>query len=302
MEKKVIVIGAGPAGVSAALYLRRAGIPVQVVYKDSGALAKAEKIENYYGFPGGIAGKELFARGIEGAQKIGVDFLQGEVMQLGFGTNFDGYTVEGQDAEGKDFSLETPSLVLAAGGERKTLTVPGVKEFEGKGVSYCAICDAFFYRGKDVAVVGAGEYALHEAEALLPHAAAVHVLTDGAEPLADFPPELLLNKEKIAALEGEAGRLSHVRFADGSLLPISGVFLALGTAGSTALAKKMGILLENNHIKTDDNQATNVPGVFAAGDATGGLLQVAKAVYEGAKAGLGAVQYLREKFPANGAF
>ena len=291
MEQKqdIIIIGAGPAGVSAALYARRAGLNVTVVTKGAGALAKTEGIENYYGFPEPITGAELERRGIEGAKRLGVTFHAGEVMQLGFNDTFDGYKVEGAD-----FALEAPSVILAAGASRVTLRVPGIRELEGKGVSYCAVCDAFFYRQKRVAVIGAGAYALHEAETLAPHASEVYILTNGAEPEVAFPETMTVHKEKIAAIGGDE-RVTGVRFADGTALPIDGVFLAIGTAGSTALARKMGILLDGANVKVDDDMATNVPGIYAAGDCTGGLLQVAKAVYEGAKAGLSAVKYVRGK-------
>ena len=210
-------------------------------------------------------------------------------MQLGFNDAFNGYKVEGAD-----FTLEAPSVILAAGASRTTLNVPGRKELEGRGVSYCAVCDAFFYRQKRVAVIGAGAYALHEADVLAPHASEVHILTNGESPQAAFPETMTVHTEKIAAIEG-GSRVTGVRFADGTTLPIDGVFLAIGTAGSTALARKMGILLDGANIKVDETMATNVPGIFAAGDCTGGLLQVAKAVYEGAKAGLSAVKYVRSK-------
>ncbi|MCI6086723.1 NAD(P)/FAD-dependent oxidoreductase [Selenomonas sp.] len=295
MEQQLIIIGAGPAGISAALYARRAGLAVTVVTKGPGALAKAEGIENYYGFTEPVTGAELEQRGIEGAKRLGVQFVTGEVLQIGFNDTFDGYKVEGAD-----FTLEAPSLVLAAGAARQTLAVPGLKEYEGKGVSYCAVCDAFFYRQKRVAVIGAGAYALHEAEALAPHAREVHILTNGEPPQAAFPADMIVHTGKIAAIVGDE-RVAGVQFADGSAeneLAVDGVFLAIGTAGSTALARKLGILLDGANIKADDTMATNVPGVFAAGDCTGGLLQVAKAVYEGAKAGLAAVKYVRAKAKA----
>lgn len=289
MEKKLIVIGAGPAGVSAALYARRAGLAVTVVTKGPGALAKAEGIENYYGLAEPVTGAELEQRGIAGAKRIGVQFVTGEVLQIGFNDTFDGYKVEGDG-----FTMEAPSLVLAAGATRKTLSVPGVQAFEGKGVSYCAVCDAFFYRQKRVAVIGAGAYALHEAEALAPHASEVHILTNSEPLAATFPEQMIVHPQKITAIIGD-DRVTGVQFADGTSLPIDGVFLAIGTAGSTALARKLGILLDGAKIKVNEAMATNVPGVFAAGDCTGGLLQVAKAVYEGAKAGLAAVKYVRGK-------
>ena len=289
MEQQLIIIGAGPAGISAALYARRAGLAVTVVTKGPGALAKAEGIENYYGFTEPVTGAELEQRGIEGAKRLGVQFVTGEVLQIGFNDTFDGYKVEGAD-----FTLEAPSLVLAAGAARQTLAVPGLKEYEGKGVSYCAVCDAFFYRQKRVAVIGAGAYALHEAEALVSHASEVHILANGAASQAAFPENMIVRTDPIAAIVGDE-RVTGVQFADGTTLALDGVFLAIGTAGSTALARKLGILLDGANIKVNEMMATNVPGVFAAGDCTGGLLQVAKAVYEGAKAGLAAVKYVREK-------
>ena len=289
MEQQLIIIGAGPAGISAALYARRAGLAVTVVTKGPGALAKAEGIENYYGFPEPVTGAELEQRGIEGAKRLGVQLVTGEVLQIGFNDTFDGYKVEGAD-----FTLEAPSLVLAAGAARKTLAVPGITEFEGKGVSYCAVCDAFFYRQKRVAVIGAGAYALHEAEALVSHASEVHILANGAASQAAFPENMIVRTDPIAAIVGDE-RVTGVQFADGTTLALDAVFLAIGTAGSTAFARKLGILLDGANIKVNEMMATNVPGVFAAGDCTGGLLQVAKAVYEGAKAGLAAVKYVREK-------
>lgn len=287
----VVIIGSGPAGVSAALYARRGGAQVTVLSKglELSGLHKAEKIENYYGLAEAVSGTELYQRGIEGAKRIGVEFVEDELLSLMFNDTFTGFTVTGKEHE-----LEATAVIVATGASRKALAVPGVKEFEGKGVSYCAVCDAFFYRGKEVAVVGAGEYAIHEAQALLPHAAKVYLLTNGEEPPAQVPAEITVVHKKITAIAG-GERVEKAVFADGEELPLSGVFMALGTAGSTAIARKIGARLEGNNIKIDAHGATNVPGLFAAGDCTGGLLQIAKAVYQGAEAGLSAVKYLREK-------
>jgi len=288
---RVVVIGSGPAGVSAALYARRGGAEVTVVSRggQTGALAKAHLIENYYGLAEPVSGAELLRRGVAGAQRLGVEFVMDEVLALSFDESFTGFFVEGRQTR-----LAADSVILAAGAARSSLKIPGIREFEGKGVSYCAVCDAYFYRGKTVAVIGAGEYALHEAQALLPHAKRVILLTDGAEPAAAIPAKIEVRTERLAAVAG-GNRVEQVHFVDGSTILAEGVFLALGTAGSTELARKLGIMLEGSHIKTDRHMATNVPGIFAAGDCTGGLLQVAKAVYEGAEAGLAAVKFLREK-------
>lgn len=291
MTTDVLIIGSGPAGVSAALYARRGGLDVTIVTKgiEAGGLAKAEKIENYYGFAEPIEGRELLRRGVEGAKRLGVHIVEDELLALSFNDTFDGFK-----AEAKQHTFEAPAVILSAGAARRTLSVPGIKEFEGKGVSYCAVCDAFFYRGKTVAVVGSGEYALHEAQVLLPHAKKVLLLTNGEQPSVKVPAALELHTEKIAAVEGE-NRVARVLFADGQEISVDGLFLAIGTAGSTELARKIGAFLDGSNIKTDAAQATNVPGLFAAGDCTGGLLQVAKAVYEGSVAGLSALRYVRDK-------
>ena len=288
---KVLIIGAGPAGVSAALYARRGGADVVVLTRgpQTGGLAKAESIENYYGFAEPISGAELARRGVEGAKRLGVTFIEQEVLALSFQDTLSGFL-----AETADQTWEADSVILAAGASRQSLNVPGIREYEGRGVSYCAVCDAFFYRGKTAAVIGAGEYALHEAQVLLPHAAKVMMLTNGAEPAVRIPETIEVHREPVSAVEGEQ-RVRSVRLDDGTALAADGVFLALGTAGSTDLARKIGALTDGSSIRVDEHMATNVPGLFAAGDCTGGLLQIAKAVWQGAEAGLSAIRYLRQK-------
>ena len=281
----VVIIGSGPAGISAALYTARAGVDTTVLTKGPGSLARAEGIENYYGVPGSISGAELERRGIEGAREVGVKFVEAEAVGLTF---TDKLTVETLSGE-----YPADAVILATGASRTAPPVPGLKDLEGRGVSYCATCDAFFYRGKDVAVMGSGEYALHEASALLPLARSVTLLTSGAELTAQFPPEITVRTEKVEAILGQ-DKVSGVRLAGGEELPLDGVFIALGVAGSTALARKMGAEVDGNKIVVDANMMTTIPGLFAAGDCTGGLLQVAKAVYEGAVAGNEAAKALRK--------
>lgn len=281
----IIIIGSGPAGVSAALYTARAGLDTTVLTKGSGALDRAEMIQNYYGFSEPISGAELERRGIEGAKAVGVKFVNTEVVGL---TYTDKLTVE---ARSGDYPAD--AVILATGASRTTPHIAGLNGLEGHGVSYCAACDAFFYRGKDVAVLGNGEYALHEVQALLPVVKSVTLLTNGMPLTAEFPPEVKIYSEKINAILGE-GRVSGVQLDDGTELPLAGVFVALGVAGSTALARKLGAEIEGNRIVTDAQMMTTIPGLYAAGDCTGGLLQVAKAVYEGALAGTEAAKALRK--------
>ena len=156
----IVIVGSGPAGVSAALYAVRAGVQTTVLTKGSGALARAETIENYYGFAQPVSGPELERRSIENARRLGVQFVQTEAVGL---TWTDRLTVETLAG-----AYPADAVILATGASRAVPRIPGLTGLEGHGVSWCAACDAFFYRGKDVAVLGSGEYALHEVQALLP--------------------------------------------------------------------------------------------------------------------------------------
>ena len=288
---RVLVLGAGPAGISAALYARRGGAQVTVVHKGKGtsALSRAELVQNYYGLEEAVPGAELERRGLAGAIALGISLVEDEILALDYGEGFQGFRAV---SPGKTY--EADSVIIAAGTTRKAPKIKGLRELEGHGVSYCAVCDAFLYRGKVTAVLGSGEYALHEAEALLPHAAEVLLLTQGEEAPSRLPSQVKVHKSPITALEG-AERLTGIVLENGDTIAAEGLFVALGTASGSELARKLGVMLAGQDIKTDAHMATNVPGVFAAGDCTGGLLQIAKAVYQGAEAGLSAVKFLREK-------
>ena len=282
----IVIIGSGPAGVSAALYAVRAGVDTTVLTKGPGALDRAEKIENYYGFAEPVSGAELEHRSIANAKRLGVHFVAAEAVGL---TYTDQLTVE---TLAGDYPAD--AVILATGASRSAPALPGLAGLEGHGVSWCAACDAFFYRGKDVAVLGSGEYALHEVQALLPVVKSVALLTNGMPLTAQFPPEVTVYPQKVNAILGEQV-VAGVQLADGQEVPLSGVFVALGVAGSTALARKLGAEVDGSRIVVDRaTMQTTVPGLYAAGDCTGGLLQVAKAVYEGALAGSEAAKALRK--------
>lgn len=296
--ENIVIIGAGPAGISAALYAARGNMNPLVINNGIGALEKAEKIENYYGLEQPLSGKELYERGISQAEALGVRILDAEVLGI---SGFDTFTVK---TTAGDF--DTVSVILATGGKRSAPKIPGLKEFEGRGVSYCAVCDAFFYRGKEVAVVGNGEFALHEAEELRNVTQDVTIYTDGKEPEFSREHPIAVNTMKIQAIEGDdkvSGLLMQSDIAaqdaeapENSFYPADGVFVALGTAGSTEIARQMGAeITDKGNIKTDEEMATTIPGLFAAGDCTGGLLQVSKAVYEGSMAAISAGKYGRHK-------
>lgn len=284
--KKLIIAGAGPAGVSAALYAVRSGITPLVLHKGGGALEKAVKIENYYGLPQPVSGAELYQNGLEQLKSFQVPVMEEELLAVEYDGDYTVHTTE--------HTYHSKTLVLATGAKRNTLALKELKKYEGSGISYCAICDGFFYRGKEVAVLGNGPYALHEAKVLEPLAEKVTILTNGIE--ADFqgetPGDIPVETKKLLSAGGE-GTLSYVELEDGSRLPVSGLFVALGTADSTDIARKLGLVIENNHILIEPDTSTPLPGLYAAGDCTGGMLQIAKAVYEGALAGTKAVKYLK---------
>lgn len=280
-----IIIGSGPAGVSAALYIRRAGFDVTVISSGGGALLKTEKVENYYGFSQPVSGKVLYQNGIDAIKRIGVKVIGGEAVSLSYNKSFTVKTA--------DNSFNADAVLLATGASRLAPPIDGVKEFEGKGVSYCAVCDGFFFRNKDVGVLGSGEYALNEVNELLKLVKSVTVFTNGEKTCVDFPENVQVVTEQISRLSGTK-LLSGVILKNGEEIPISGLFVAYKTAGSSALAKKVGAAAEENKIIVDSLMHTSVKGLFAAGDCTGGLLQISKAVYEGAVAGTEIIKYLKK--------
>ena len=282
----VVIIGGGPAGVSAALYLARANFKVAIVENGPGALARAHKIDNFYG--AALSGPRLYAEGLEQARSLGVAIIQDEVLAVEY---FDSFVLTlKQHTE----PLPAPVLILATGTKNITLNLPGLVELEGKGISYCAVCDGFFFRKKNLAVLGHGPYALHEAEYLRHLAQSVTVLTHGQDDSAAKAAGFATITTPVTAVTG-TGKLETVHFADGSELAVNGLFIALGTADSTDMARKLGAQLEGRFIKVDEDGATNIPGLFAAGDCIGGLKQVAKAVHDGARAGLAAIKFLRRQ-------
>lgn len=274
----VIIIGAGPAGISASLYLKRAKKKILVISKGYGALEKADKIENYYGLKEPISGKELVQNGIWQAKRLGIDMIEDEVTSVEKEEYFVVTTINNQ--------YQAQKVILATGANRKSPNIKGISEYEGKGVSYCAVCDAFFYRNKDVAVLGSGNYAISEANHLKQVANSVTILTNGEEMVENrdgvhFPVEF----EKVREFRGE-NVIEEVEFENHKTKKINGVFVAMGTASSSDLARKMGAIIQNNQIQVNENMQTTIKDLYACGDCTGGLLQINKAVYEGAKAAL----------------
>lgn len=281
----IIIVGAGPAGISAGLYARRANKNVLIIYSGESNLEKAEKIDNYYGFVNGISGKDLYENGIRQAENLGVQVKKEEVLNIEM-------TLDGFAVKTIDNVYEASVCIIATGNKKLRPNIKGIIELEGKGVSYCAICDGFFYRNKNVVVIGNGKYAVSEAKDLENIVQNVKILTDGKEMEADTTFDV--DTRKISQIIGE-DRVEAIKFEDGNTIDVNGVFIALGEAGGSDFAKKLGVILDKDSIKVDENMATNVKGLYSCGNSTGGLLQVSKAVYEGAVAGLSAVKYLNER-------
>ena len=168
----VIIIGAGPAGISASLYTVRRNLKTLIIYKEKSSLEKAPQIENFYGFENGIKGEDLYNIGIRQAKNIGAELLVDEVINIQMEKEkFKVQTLKNE--------FEAKAVILATGNKKSKPNIKKIDEYEGKGISYCAICDGFFYRNKDVAVIGNGDYAISEAMDLQNVVKSITILTNG---------------------------------------------------------------------------------------------------------------------------
>lgn len=282
----VIIIGAGPAGISASLYTQRANLKTLIIYNniEKSALEKANKVSNYYGFEDGIKGKELYEKGIKQAENLGVEVLEEEVTNI--------------KQEEKHFIVQTlkdefnsKTVILATGNKRNKPNIKGIELFEGRGISYCAICDGFFFKNKNVAIIGSGDYAISETMDLQNIVKSITILTNGKD-MPEYRAENVdIITKGIKEVRGEK-RIEEIEFKDNSKMKIDGIFVAQGVAGSTEFARKIGAKVQNEKIVVNENMETNIKGLYACGDCIGGLYQISKAVYEGTKAGLQVINYL----------
>ena len=270
----IAIIGSGPAGVSCALYVARANIPVIVFTNHKSSLLKAKAIENYYG-TGKITGEELYYKGIENLKKLNVPIYEEEVLNIVWQENF--------LIETNKNTYSANSIVLATGTSKKAPNIPNLANLEGKGVSYCATCDGFFFKNKKVAVIGSEEFALHELEYLKNIVSEVTLLTNGKTINCDS--SILKKETPIKKILGES-KVEGILFEDGTSIEVDGIFIANNYPDSNILAKKVGILSIDGEINVNHSMETNIPKVFAFGDAIKGTKQVAKAVHEGMQVAL----------------
>ena len=281
----IMIIGAGPAGISASLYTQRANLKTGIIYSDESALGKTKKIDNYYGFENGISGKELYENGIKQAENLGVSIKKEEVTKIEIIEN--GFLIMTQ----KD-SYKTKVVILATGNKKNKPKIKGIEKFEGRGVSYCAVCDGFFYRNRSIGVIGSGNYAITETNELINIANDITILTNGEQAPEFRADNVTIDTKEIEEIHGDK-KVEEIEFKDHTKLKVDGIFVAQGVAGSTEFAKKLGAFTKQDKIVVNEKMETNIKGLYACGDCTGGLLQVCKAVYEGATAGTQAIQYVR---------
>lgn len=319
-----IIVGAGPAGIQASIYIKRAGMNPIVFYKGESELEKAEKIDNYYGFENGISGKELFEKGIMQATNSGIEIKKEEILNIEMEDNLE-YKVKSEND-----TYQAKAVILATGLKRIVPKIENIEKYINKGVSFCALCDGYFYKGKNVVVIGDGKNAIEEADVLKKVAKSVRILTsseiksiNGTEQkvksitLKNDINECKSNNKESNQEEVNKNKASERQFIecnsilgeknsnstnsnsddsnsnDSNEIQVDGVFIAEGIAGGFEFAKRMGIITKNETIVVNDKMQTNVPGVFACGNITGGLLQVSKAVYEGAEAGINVINYIK---------
>ncbi|WP_460997645.1 thioredoxin-disulfide reductase [Trueperella pyogenes] len=298
----VVIVGSGPAGWTAAIYTARAGLKPVVLagaVSAGGALMQTTEVENFPGWPEGILGPELMQKFEQQAIRFGADLRYEDATSM----KLDGAVKEIVTSED---TYHARTVILALGSEYKKLGLPGEEEFSGKGVSYCATCDGFFFRDHEIAVVGGGDSAVTEAQFLSRFAKTVHVIHRRDELRASqIMSDRLLANEKVQmhwnsvvdSINGDS-RLQSLTLRDTvtgetSELPVTGLFVAIGHEPRTAFLE--GVILDDKgYIKVaEPSTATNVPGVFACGDVVDSTYQQAiTAAGMGCKAALDAEAYL----------
>jgi len=292
MDTEVLILGSGPAGLSAAIYTARGGLGTHVISHGRSPLKWAGRIENYMGFPEGVEGSELLERSVRQAVKFGAGFAEDEIVSI--------------DASGSDVMLKGAKssytgkvLLLATGNPPVRTSLKNAERFEGKGIAYCPTCDGFFYRGLKVGVLGFKDFAADMAMELTDYTGDITIYTNGRQPVfsekyAAAAQKFRINTDAIARLEGNAF-LESIEFSNGTSEKTDGLFIASGSASSADFAAKTGITTKGNLIVVDEDQKTNLDRVFAAGACTTncrGVNQIATSVGQGALAGKKMLEYL----------
>ena len=296
----LIVLGTGPAGLQAAIHASRAKVSVLVLGRQPRSSLYRAHIENYCCLTG-VSGEDLLLEGQRQAEKFGAVFLDEDIIEVS-AAEPSGFLVKTESGE----ALTAAALLLCMGISRNKLNVPGEKDLLGRGVSYCVDCDANFFRGLPVAVVGSGSAAASGALTLLFYAGEVHLVAEKLEVSERLAEQLrassivLHEGAKVKAVEGKT-EVEGLLLDNGTRLEVKGVFIELGAKGAIELATRLGVNLDPEtfqYVVTTRKQETNIPGIYAAGDITGPPWQMAKAVGEGCVAGLEAAAYAKKHRPA----
>lgn len=300
----VVIIGGGPAGLSAAIYTARDLLSTLLIEKNiiGGMINEADRIDNYPGFHESISGMDLTAKMHSQAQKFKLHEVNAEVLSITENTSR-GFIIKTTDSE-----YFTKAIIVASGSVKQKLNIPGEKEYVGRGVSYCATCDAFFYREKTVAVVGGGNSALYEALHLAKFASKVYVLhrrnqlraTAIIRERAKAEPKIeLIFSTIVEAIHGmgfvEKLQLRNVVSGITTELKIDGVFVSIGLNPNTSFLNNLLAQDENGMIVVNEHMQTSVPGIFAAGDIRhNSIRQVIAAAGDGAVAAINAKKWVEE--------
>ena len=276
-----IVIGNGPAGISCSIYLKRFGFNVLVIGMDEGTLKINTSIENYYGIDS-IKSVDLIKNGISQAKNLGIEVLQEEVINIELSNDFIVVTSGG--------IYTSKTVFLGTGKVRKKLNIKGLKEFEGKGISYCAVCDGFIYRKKRIAVIGSGDYMKSELEVLKRFTKDLFVFTNGLD--TDII-DCEVVKDEIVEFSGD-GVLKSI-ITKNNTYAVDAAFIAVGSCDTLSLANHLGIVMDENGDLITNNCETNITGIYAGGDCTQGIKQIVKAASDGCIAAYKIKEYLRGK-------
>lgn len=293
MEADITIIGLGPAGLQAAIHAARKKVKVVAVGKSEASSLTRAEVENYLGIDS-VDGSDLLSKGREQARRFGAELLEEEVIKL---------TKDGESfvvITDREREIRSRALVLAVGISRAKLNVPGEKEFLGKGVSYCASCDAGFFRGRPVAVIGEESEAAESAALMAEYASKVywvHRQLKASEQMVSKARKAMVEmvQAKPSRIVGEQ-TVTGLELEDGRRLDVNGVFVALGAKGSIELALELGIIPDpSGKIPVDENCRTEMEKVYACGDVTGAPWQLARAVGQGCVAGENAARAVRSE-------
>jgi len=293
LDFDVLIVGSGPAGLQAAIHASRRKLRVTVLGKIRQSSLSKAKIENLSCVEGITTGAQLLDCSKRKAEASGATFLEEDAMEV---QKPDGFKVRTES----DHEIQAKALVIATGIHRGRLGVKGEREYIGKGVAYCADCDAPFFKDKRVAVVGCGSAAANAALLVRDYTDKVHFVCERLDVERNLLGRIkdagveIFEGSNIAEIRGDAS-VREVILKNGEVLNVDGVLVELGARGVFELLMPLNVDMdEKMHIKVDRKQRTNVLGLYAAGDICGPPYQVAKAVGEGCVAGISAAQYARE--------